>query len=469
MTREESKAFFKDLLNLDYSKAKHRATLRNIMKILDVGETYEVAKHVALDWLMQPNFVTAIVSQSQEQSRLPQHTVVTRERKNSLSSQGSSEDAFKGSQELAVPKPPSFEEDEDSQHDPMRATLFEARQSMVQRFEDDVPEWRIKLQEYLIGDTHYVIVTTLIMVCLILFGYLQVLLQEDRNIAGIQRVVWTSCCFNFLFLIELLLHFVAFDAKFVVTRIRILWLEAILQIMSITAFALVIGSDAQDWQDGIDLICTVFLFRTFRVVVLIQEIQQFDLIFSTAGRFSLPFLTMCLSLYTIYYTFANMGMLLFGGRVRYNSAQVEHPTEIPNLFYMMNFNDFPAALVTLFHIMVVNNWYVTANMYYYVMGNTAWPILFFMLFWVMTVLIMLNLVIAFVLDIYSQVSAEIAIEYQRRENVHKQMVKFSGRIAEELEGNAKSVRKMSLDDTLKVEEIDTTAVHFKGLDTRTDN
>lgn len=49
------------------------------------------------------------------------------------------------------------------------------------------------------------------------------------------------------------------------------------------------------------------------------------------------------------------------------------------------------------------------------------------------------------------------------------MVKFSGRIAEELEGNAKSVRKMSLDDTLKVEEIDTTAVHFKGLDTRTDN
>lgn len=68
---------------------------------------------------------------------------------------------------------------------------------------------------------------------------------------------------------------------------------------------------------------------------------------------------------------------------------------------MMNFNDFPAALVTLFHIMVVNNWYVTANMYYYVMGNSTWPIFFFMLFWVMTVLIMLNLVIAFVLDIYS--------------------------------------------------------------------
>jgi hypothetical protein len=117
------------------------------------------------------------------------------------------------------------------------------------------------------------------------------------------------------------LHFVAFDATFVVTRIRILWLEAILQLMSITAFVILVSAEsATDWQDGIDLICTVFLFRTFRAIMLIQEIQQFDLIFSTASRFSLPFLTMCLSLYTIYYTFANMGMLFFGGHVRYNSA-----------------------------------------------------------------------------------------------------------------------------------------------------
>ena len=85
---------------------------------------------------------------------------------------------------------------------------------------------------------------------------------------------------------------------------------------------------------------------------------------------------------------------------------------------MMNFNDFPASLITLFHIMVVNNWYVTANMYYYVM-DSSWPIFYFMLFWVMTVLIMLNLVIAFVLDIYTEVSQNIQVEYKRRANVQK--------------------------------------------------
>ena len=76
----------------------------------------------------------------------------------------------------------------------------------------------------------------------------------------------------------------------------------------------------------------------------------------------------------------------------------------------MNFNDFPASLVTLFHIMVVNNWFVTCNMFCIVTG-TIWPRLFFVLFWVLTVLIMLNIVIAFVLEIYNSVSDEISREY----------------------------------------------------------
>ena len=49
------------------------------------------------------------------------------------------------------------------------------------------------------------------------------------------------------------------------------------------------------------------------------------------------------------------------------------------------------------------------------------------------------------------------------------MVKFSGRIAEELEGNAKSIRKMSLDDDMvKIEDMDETHIKFRGLDRRDD-
>ena len=230
---------------------------------------------------------------------------------------------------------------------------------------------------------------------------------------------------NTTFLIELILHFWAFGFIWVFTRKKILWVEIVLSVMAIGAeIDFLVAKSYGEVQSGISVVCTVFLLRTFRLVILIQEVYEFDLIFTTFLRFSTPFLTMCLSLYAIFYTFANMGMLLFGGKVTLTSAQINYPSEIPALFYLMNFNDFPSAIITLFHIMVVNNWYVTANMYYYVCNERSWPIFYFTLFWVITVTIMLNLVISFVVDIYTDVSSDLQEEYKRRLNAINLKEKF---------------------------------------------
>ena len=66
----------------------------------------------------------------------------------------------------------------------------------------------------------------------------------------------------------------------------------------------------------------------------------------------------------------------------------------------MNFNDFGSSCVTLFAQMVVNNWYNTCNLCCDVIGAN-WPRAYFIAFWIATVLIMLNLVVSFVLEIYS--------------------------------------------------------------------
>lgn len=79
----------------------------------------------------------------------------------------------------------------------------------------------------------------------------------------------------------------------------------------------------------------------------------------------------------------------------------------------MNFNDFGASIVTLFHIMIVNNWYLTCNMYCIVVGNN-WPRVYFISFWFFTVLVLLNLVIAFVIEVYDSVSKESEEEFKRR-------------------------------------------------------
>jgi two pore calcium channel protein len=64
-----------------------------------------------------------------------------------------------------------------------------------------------------------------------------------------------------------------------------------------------------------------------------------------------------------------------------------------------NFNDFPSGLVTLFELMVVNNWWVIAEMYVDV--TSKWSRLFFALFYFLAVLIVLNLLVAFVLDMFT--------------------------------------------------------------------
>ena len=82
----------------------------------------------------------------------------------------------------------------------------------------------------------------------------------------------------------------------------------------------------------------------------------------------------------------------------------------------MNFNDFGASLVTLFHIQIINNWFITCDMYMYVF-ESSWILLYFISFWMLANCIMINLVIAFVLDIYGNVSNEVEAEFKKRDYV----------------------------------------------------
>jgi hypothetical protein len=91
---------------------------------------------------------------------------------------------------------------------------------------------------------------------------------------------------------------------------------------------------------------------------------------------------------------------------------------IPPLYYLMNFNDFTAGMITLFHIMIVNNWFITCDMLCTIKGNSL-PRLFFVAFWVLTVLIMLNLVISFILEIYSDTESKVEKTYTRNEWIRK--------------------------------------------------
>lgn len=130
------------------------------------------------------------------------------------------------------------------------------------------------------------------------------------------------------------------------------------------------------------------------------------------GGFSKPFWNMALSLYTLYYIFTQIGQIAFGGRITIQNSDGF------GMFYLMNFNDMGSSIITLFHISIVNNWYVTANMFTQAIGN-SWPRVYFVAWWVVSVLVLQNLIIAFVMEIYGQTTEQVDKEFKHREAAQK--------------------------------------------------
>mmetsp|Transcript_109276 Transcript_109276/g.151220 ORF Transcript_109276/g.151220 Transcript_109276/m.151220 type:complete len:134 (+) Transcript_109276:2036-2437(+) len=129
------------------------------------------------------------------------------------------------------------------------------------------------------------------------------------------------------------------------------------------------------------------------------------------------------SLYTIFFFYAIVGQASFGGLVTTESAQLYDP-KIPDLYYLMNFNDFMSSLVTLFHIMVVNNWFITCDMYTLVTNRNLARV-YFITFWLLSVLIAFNIVISFIIETYLSVQEITEKEFERRNYILKLQAKFN--------------------------------------------
>ena len=216
---------------------------------------------------------------------------------------------------------------------------------------------------------------------------------------------------NALFFFELVANLVVWDFKLIVNSKKVLLLEACLQVLSFITLYFLITGGVHATLEAKNLCSIIILTRFLRILHLLGEVRQFQTVLLTFYKFQRPFLTMMVSLYTVFFIFAEIGMLCFGGKIKTNSAQISEQS-IPALYYLMNFNDFGSSMITLFHFMVVNNWMITCQMLMLVTGHTG-PVVYFVLFWVFIVLIMMNIMVAFVLEIYDQVGSEVEHKFKR--------------------------------------------------------
>ena len=72
-------------------------------------------------------------------------------------------------------------------------------------------------------------------------------------------------------------------------------------------------------------------------------------------------------------------------------------------------------MVVLFQQMVINNWFIVIDVYCNIIGRESewWIRLFFESFWVIVVLILLNIIIAIVLEVHDSLAMEVSLKFDK--------------------------------------------------------
>jgi len=146
-------------------------------------------------------------------------------------------------------------------------------------------------------------------------------------------------------------------------------------------------------------------------------IKDVRVVVETASHLATPFLSILFTFYLLTFEYIVLGEAFFGAAVTYREEPLVART-IDNPFYIrLNFNDFFGSLMVLWMLILSNNWDSIVDMHCAVVGANIWPKLYFCSFYFFVGLIMLNIVISFVLELFDDMSAQVARTVKREKNV----------------------------------------------------
>ncbi|PQQ19050.1 hypothetical protein Pyn_16967 [Prunus yedoensis var. nudiflora] len=138
------------------------------------------------------------------------------------------------------------------------------------------------------------------------------------------------------------------------------------------------------------------MLRLIRILMHVQRYRAFIATFLALIPSLMPYLGTIFCILCIYCT---LGVQVFGGIVNAGNASLERTDFYENDYLLFNFNDYPNGMVTLFNLLVMGNWQIWMEGYKELTG-TWWSQAYFVSFYLITVLLLLNLVVAFVLEAF---------------------------------------------------------------------
>lgn len=154
--------------------------------------------------------------------------------------------------------------------------------------------------------------------------------------------------------------------------------------------------------DDADAIRYALLLRTLRLARLVEMAPAFRRVSASFRRVVPTARDLARSLIFIGLCFASIGCLVFGGKISPERHRIER--RAPDFssaadvgYYANSMNDLGSAMVLLFELLVVNNWYVLVEGYVAAV-DSKWARVFFVCWWIVGVLTLLNVLVAATLD-----------------------------------------------------------------------
>jgi hypothetical protein len=150
-------------------------------------------------------------------------------------------------------------------------------------------------------------------------------------------------------------------------------------------------------------ICITFI-RMIRLLRILRVLSEFRVVTNTIVHVLPALMRYFAVLLGIFYMYAIIGMELFGSRLDVTKLEYPYNVQLNESSYVLNdyqnnnFDSLSNSFVTLFEQMVVNNWPIV--MEGCIASTGYWSTLYFISFYLITVVTVMNVLIAFLLDAY---------------------------------------------------------------------
>lgn len=252
--------------------------------------------------------------------------------------------------------------------------------------------------------------TVLVTFCNVLLIAIEISIDPSQLENTMSRLAYYNLIFACWYVVEHLIRFVGYGPKEYfkswtnlysgVLSVAIFVMELLVLLLYRTPFGTILDLVSfHTFSIMVRVLTVLVVLRLLTIVSYVQALSQittmlFDLLKNLRGFFGI--------LVIVYYLFALLGMELFLN----TELRLQAGTELAlkcgtfeNLTYFANnFHDFASSLVTLWDVMVVNNWMVFLEAYARAQG--PWSQLYFIAWWLVSVVICLHLFVSILLDTF---------------------------------------------------------------------